>query len=155
MFNLDTMKDEAVLPKQEPEKDEFEKPKKKSPFEYIESITNGRTNIMVTETDIAAYQPFIVNRGLAMGADTLFYANEMNKNSHLPKDLQYNYLRHSVKKGKRYNKWSKEIKIDDINSIVEYFGVNRKVAMQYLDILKEDQLKEIKDQLARSEGKIS
>lgn len=153
-FNLDTFEYEEDLPEQEPEKDEFERVKSKSPFDYIESITNGRTNIMVTENDVKAYQPFVVNRGLAMGVDTLFYANEMNVNYHLPKDLQYHYLRHSVKKGKRYNKWAKEIKIDDINTICEYYGVNRKRAMEYLNILTKQQLKIIYDQIARSEGRV-
>lgn len=153
-FNLDTLQDEPDIVKQKDEEG-FEKLKKLSPFDFMESITNGRTNIMISDHDEKSYVPFVVNRGLAMGADTLFFAHEMNKRYNLPNDLQYHYLRLSIKKGKRYNKWAKELKVDDINTITEYYGVNNQVALTYLNILTKEQIKEIKSRLLRSEGKIA
>lgn len=121
-------------------------------FDWLENITNNKKDLMITEDDVKSYPAYMVNRGLSMGADTVFYANEMNVNNKLPNDLQYNYLRHAIKKGKRYNTWAKETKIEDLNTVMEFYEVNRRNAIEIIGLLTDVQLNDIKTQMKRASG---
>ena len=41
---------------------------------------------------VKKYPSYIVNRCLSSFTDTVLYANEMNKNSHLPNKMQYDFF---------------------------------------------------------------
>ena len=43
------------------------------------------------------YPTYIINRCLSSFTDTVLFANEMNKNPHLPTRLQYDFYINSVK----------------------------------------------------------
>ena len=114
-----------------------------SPFDFVSSISFTKKNLLEDNPE-SEYNPFIVNRSLSYFKDTLFYSNEMNKLSDIPKKLQYDYLRLSIWKAKRFSKWHKVESSEDVKIIQEYYQCNFKRAENYLKILTEEQLNNIK-----------
>lgn len=115
-----------------------------TPFDFINTILSTKKNLMddISEKD---YAPFIINRGLSYHFDCILYANEMNLNSGLDKDMQYQYLLNSVRPMKRkFQPWQKSKVINDLDCIKEYFGYSNNKAKDALRILSEDQLIEIR-----------
>lgn len=117
---------------------------KLTPFDYIRSINETKIDLMNEES---TYNAYIVNKGLSYGKDTVFYANEMNLKHFLPNRMQYDFLRSIVPKGKRYNKWVKSDKIDNIELIKEYYNYSANKALKALSILTNDQIDDIKKKL--------
>lgn len=118
------------------------KPKGLSPFDIAKSI-DSKDYILEEEKE---YNPWMVNKALSFGPDTLFYANDMNMNYSLDKRLQYDYLFHSVRKAKRYNKWIKTENDSRVNMIATYFNMSLQKAKSALRILSEEQIGMIEKQ---------
>ena len=118
-----------------------------SPFEYIKAINETKEDVMLTSQDEKKYSPFIVNRGLSFFMDTIFQVNEMNRNHHLDSRLQFDYLLNSIRQKKRYSKWLKPEKLNDLDIVKEYYGFGNEKAKNALLVLSEDQLAYIKDKL--------
>jgi hypothetical protein len=118
-----------------------------SPFDFIGSVTHNKKDLIRgedvdnTDENEKQYAPFIVNRGLALFADTILHANEMNLHHQLPKDAQYRYYLAAIRPNKRYAKWPKLGKDKDLDLIQEMLSCNRTVAKQYAKVLSPDQLK--------------
>ena len=119
-----------------------------SPFDYTKSIDSKSEQL-----DIADYNSFMINRALSFGADTCLFANEMNINSNIPKEWQYDFLYYGIPKKKRYNRWIKFDKIDNIDVIMENYNCSFQKAIEYSKILTEEQIEELKKRLNRG-GKI-
>ena len=118
-----------------------------SPFDYLKAINETKEDVMLTPEDERKYSPFIVNRGLSFFMDTIFQVNELNRNYHLEARLQFDYLLNSVRKKKRYSKWLKPEKLQDLDVVKEYYGFGNEKAKDALRTLSEDQLAFIKDKL--------
>jgi hypothetical protein len=113
--------------------------------DYLYSINQSKKNILEDDIDAEkAYPPYIINRCLSSFTDTILFANEMNKNSHLPKKLQYDFLLNSLKPRKRFSPWAKKDSIDYLDVVKEYYGYNDDKALQALRVLTKDQLDHIK-----------
>ena len=54
-----------------------------NPFEYVNSITHNKKDIMVDDISEKGYNSFMVNRSLSYFHDTVLMANEMNQHHHL------------------------------------------------------------------------
>jgi hypothetical protein len=109
--------------------------------DYLYSINQSKKNILENDADAEkAYPPYIINRCLSSFTDTILFVNEMNKNSHLPKKLQYDFLLNSIKPRKRFSPWAKKDSIDYLEVVKEY---NDDKALQALRILTKDQLDHI------------
>ena len=89
------------------------------------------------------YPAYVVNRCLSSFTDTVLYANEMNKNSHLTPKMQYDFFINSVKPRKRFSPWARKDSIDYLDVVKEYYGYNDDKALQALRILTKDQLDKI------------
>jgi hypothetical protein len=48
-----------------------------NPFEFVNDINHGKSNIMVDDITEKAYNAFMVNRSLSYFNDTVLFANEM------------------------------------------------------------------------------
>ena len=118
-----------------------------NPFAYIKAINESKDDIMVDKFSEKKYSPFIVNRGLSFFMDTIFQTNEMNHNYHLDSRLQFDYLLNSIRKKKRYSKWLKPEKLDNLEIIKEYYGFGNEKAKDALKIISEEQLGYIKTKL--------
>ena len=68
--------------------------------DYLYSINQSKKNILKDDPEAERkYPPFIVNKCLSSFTDSILYANEMNKNPHLDKRLQYDFFINSLKRG--------------------------------------------------------
>ena len=112
--------------------------------DYLYSINQSKKNILDGDVDAErGYPPYIVNRCLSSFTDTILYVNEMNKCSHLPKKMQYDFLLNSVKPRKRFSPWARKDSIDYLDVVKDYYGYNDDKALQALRILTKDQLDSI------------
>jgi len=121
--------------------------------DYLYSINQSKKNILDEDPDaVKKYPSYIVNRCLSSFTDTVLYANEMNKNSHLPNRMQYDFFLNSVKPRKRFSPWARKDSIDYLDVVKEYYGYNDDKALQALRILTKNQLDKI-TYLLRKGGK--
>ena len=112
--------------------------------DYLYSINQSKKNILDDDPDAARkYPAFVINKCLSSFTDTVLYANEMNKNSHLPPKMQYDFFINSVKPRKRFSPWARKDSIDYLDIVKEYYGYNDDKALQALRILTKDQLDKI------------
>lgn len=129
------------------------KKKSISPFDFANSINYTKENLMVDDWSEKQYSPFIVNKSLSHGSDTVHAANEMNARPHLSHKMQYDFLLGIVRKKKRFNKWIKPERESNIELVKEYFGYGNVKASEALRILSEDDLKQM-ERLLNKGGKI-
>ena len=139
----------------EPLKKEEKKSKKNDNFfDYINSISYDKENLVTRDDFQDVYVPFVTNRAFSYYLDTLFFANEMNRFSSIPKENHYLYLLNKIKPRKRFSKWYKKEDDDpDLELVISYFSFNREKAKAALKVLSEDDLNEIRKKLERG-GKI-
>jgi hypothetical protein len=120
-------------------------------FDYVSAINFTKQDLMTgTENDElaeAGYVPFLTNRSLSNFADTILYANEMNKNSHIDNKLAFNFYINSIRPRKRFSKWAKRQDSEDFEAVKEYFKYNNTKTEQALQLLSPDQIKTIKKKL--------
>ena len=113
--------------------------------DYLYTINQSKKNILEDDSEAErGYPPYIINRCLSSFTDTILFANEMNKNPHLPKKMQYDFFINSVKPRKRFSPWSRKESLDYLDVVKEYYGYNDDKALQALRILTKDQLDHIK-----------
>ena len=120
-----------------------------SPFDFINAITYNKNDLMVDDWAEKQYAPYIVNKGLSYGADTVIQANEMNSRPHLDKKLQFQFLINNIRPKKRYNKWIKAEKIESIEVIKQYYGYSTDKARQVLPLLNQSQIDLIEQKLEK------
>ncbi|ALP47492.1 DNA polymerase clamp loader subunit [Vibrio phage phi-ST2] len=139
---------EARIAEEEKEYEEELKKAKKaekySPFDFVDSIYMKKRlpDAVVDEQ----YLPFMVNRALSNGIDTVLHAYIMDSvGSKLPNEMQYDYLYHAVRKGKRFNSWAKEPKYDYVDLIVEVYNVNKSHAISISNRLTPEELNQLQE----------
>jgi hypothetical protein len=116
--------------------------------DFLTSINSSKENLVEKDPICEKeYIPFVVNKCLSYFPDTIFYANQINVRPGLDKKMQYDYLRLSVSKRKRFSKWFKEEKNDNIKLIQEYYGYSYRRAKEVLECLTDDNIRTIKDSL--------
>jgi len=117
-------------------------------FDFIDSINHHGQDLMTSEQNERAYDPFMVRRGLGMNRETLFVASRMNELHELDSYAQYQYLLNVVPKKKRYSKWAKKTAVsDDIKVISDYYQINMTTATKYRKLLTDEQVAELKERL--------
>jgi hypothetical protein len=119
------------------------------PFDFINAIHHSKEKLIVDEWSEKQYEPYIINRGLSFGHDTVIPANEMNSRPHLDKRLQFDFLINIVRPKKRFNKWIKADKIDDLEVIKEYYGYSTEKAKQVLPLLDQSKIEHLKTKIIK------
>lgn len=118
-----------------------------SPFDFVNAIHYTKENLIVDDWSEKQYNPFIINKSLSFGADTVIAANEMNSRPHVEKRLQFDFLINTIRPRKRFNKWLKADKVEDLEVVKQYYKYNTEKAQQALRILSPEQLLTIKERL--------
>lgn len=132
--------------------------KKLSFFDFLNSINSGPQGEYLMNgckahyeedpgPDAAdcAYVPFMVNRGLSYFNDSVLFANEMNRCSHLPQKMQYDFLKNSLRPRKRFSKWFK--REDDgeyVELVMKHYGYNSNLARESVSLMPNDELIRLK-----------
>ena len=120
---------------------------KMNPFEYLNAINMTKKDIMVDDISEKDYNAFMVNRGLSYFADTVLYANEMNRAHHLDGRLQFDFLINITRKKKRFSKWFKAADDENLNVIKEYYGYSNEKAKSVLSLLNINQIEDLKQRI--------
>ncbi len=118
--------------------------------DFLTAINLSKKNLMeedpLTEKE---YPPFVINRSLSYFEDTVLHANEVNLRGHLDNRLQNDYLLNSVRRKKRFSRWLKPEKNEDIDAIREYYSCNYRKAHEIAKVLTGEQLSLIHKRLER------
>lgn len=120
-----------------------------SPFDFANAINFSKDNLIVDDWSEKQYVPYIVNKALSYGADTVIPANEMNARPHLDKKLQFQFLINNIRPRKRFNKWIKAEKIESIEVIKKYYGYSTEKARQVLPLLDQSMIDSLKQKLEK------
>ena len=123
-----------------------------TPFDYVKAISYTKEDMIVDDITEKDYNPFIVNRALSMGVDTVLQANEMNQRHHLSKKLQFDFLLNSISKRKRFDKWQKADKSDELDYVRAYYNYSYPKAIAALSVLSNQQIETIKKKIDNKGG---
>lgn len=116
--------------------------------DWLKSINFNKQNLLEENpTEIKDYPPFVINKCLSGEIDSVLFANEMNMNYNLDKDMQYSFYLYALRKRKRYSPYLRKEKIDDIEIIKKYYGYSTEKASQVLKLLNKAQINFIKQKL--------
>lgn len=116
-----------------------------NPFDFINNISTSSTSIWEEGVSDKEYTPFMINRGLSQYRDTVLFAQFMNQNGQFvsPK-MQYDFYRLGIQhKKKRFAKWHKPDKLEEITMLANHFGVNIRIMETYVSLLSDEQRIEI------------
>ena len=113
--------------------------------DWLNSINFTKENLLEEDpTLVKEYAPYIINRCLSGHIDCILFANEMNMNHFLEKDMQYSFYLNSLRKKKRFSPWLRKDTIKDLDYVKRYYGYSNEKAQQALKILTKEQINFIK-----------
>lgn len=117
--------------------------------DYLNAINYSKKDLFDTEDEYVSkeYTPFIVNKCLSYFPDTIHAVNEVNIRSHMDKKMQFHFLSSIIRPRKRFSKWIKKEKYDNIELIKKYYGYSNRRAEEALPLLSDSQLSEIKESM--------
>lgn len=122
-------------------------------FDFLNSINDTKKDLLATSDNPqlaeSIYVPWIINKSLSYFIDTVSLANEMNLRHQLSHKYQYDFLRLIVRKRKRFAKWHKSDEDLSLEIIMEYYKCSLSKAKQYVKVLSNDQLTQIKNKLKK------
>ena len=118
-----------------------------SPFRFVKNI---QENLSLTQDEMKEFSVFLMSK-LYYYAGYEKYVNIINLFWSLPKEYHY-ILFCLLFKGKKPYGWIKNTKVTDKNDkIIEYiknmYQISRKEATEYIDLLSNDDLKQIKKEI--------
>ena len=117
-------------------------------WDFVNAINQSKEDLFIDPQADKDYIPFIVNKSLSNFPDTLFYSNEINCRSHISKKMQFDFLRYSVTKKKRFSKWNKKDPInEDVMAICDYYKYSVAKGYEVMSILTKEQIEQIKSEL--------
>jgi hypothetical protein len=127
---------------------------KTKPFDYTKAVMQTKKDLMrgTANDDLAEkdYDSFRNNRALSYYSDTIYFANEMNRLSHIDNLLQFDFLLNIVRpRNRKFVKWAKKDNDSDLLTVKEYFNYNDSKARQALSILSPQQIATIRTTLTK------
>lgn len=125
---------------------------KLSPFDIAKNI-NEKQGLLENDEIASSYNGWMINKVMSMTSDTVLFANEMNMNYHLDKDMQYVFFYQGLNKKKRYGKWQKKDKLNGKDSEVsEYlktkYCYSEKRASEILDLLSKKDIELLRQEFS-------
>ena len=114
--------------------------------DWLNSINFNKENLIEEDPEaISSYPPYIVNRCLSGAVDSVLFANEMNLNAHLDKDMQYSFFLYTLRKRKRFSPWLKKEQIEDLDLVKKHYGYSNEKAKVAVSLLTKTQIENIRD----------
>lgn len=122
---------------------------KSTPFDWLKSVSETKSNLIDLGYDIRDYIPFVVNKGLSYFPDSILYANEMNMRAYLSPRMQYDYLFHAIRPRARYSKWFKaDAEQKTIAAIAEYMQLSPRKVSQIMHLISDEQKEKMKESIS-------
>ena len=114
--------------------------------DWLNSINFNKENLIEEDPEaISSYPPYIVNRCLSGAVDSVLFANEMNLNAHLDKDMQYSFFLYTLRKRKRFSPWLKKEQIEDLDLVKKHYGYSNEKAKIAVSLLTKTQIEYIRN----------
>ena len=114
--------------------------------DWLNSVNFNKKDLLADDpTAISSYPPYIVNRCLSGTMDTILFANEMNLNAHLDKDMQYSFFLYTLRKRKRFSPWLKKEQVNDLDLVKKHYGYSNEKAKVALTLLTKTQIEKIRN----------
>ena len=114
--------------------------------DWLNSINFNKENLIDEDPEaISSYPPYIVNRCLSGAVDSVLFANEMNLNAHLDKDMQYSFFLYTLRKRKRFSPWLKKEQIEDLDLVKKHYGYSNEKAKIAVSLLTKTQIEYIRN----------
>ena len=115
-----------------------------TPFDFLNAINENKKDLFVDPQAEKDYTPFMINRGLSFFADTILYANEMNMRVLIPAKWQFDFLKNSISKKKRFSKWHKrDATPEQVKLVMKHYKYSEKRAMEALNVMTPKQVIEL------------
>ena len=113
--------------------------------DWLNSINFTKRNLLdEDDTAVSSYPAYIINRCLSGSVDSILFANEMNINAHLDKDMQYTFLLNTLRKRKRFSPWLKKEQIEDLDLVKKHYGYSNEKAKVALSLLTKSQIESLR-----------
>lgn len=130
------------------EKAKEKKKKELSPFDFADAASYSKVDLIRESTQpehtAKLYAPFMVNRAFALHEDSILHANEMNIRAGIPGQAQFDYYRAVLRKRKRFAKWPKAHKDEDLKLIQRRYSCNVNTAKQIRTVFDNEQMAELR-----------
>ena len=120
---------------------------KRNPFDFVKSVSYDKKDLMVDEVEEKAYQPFLINKALSYHQDSVFLTNEMNVRHGVDNRLQYQFFLNTLRKRQRFSKWQKPYVSKKLDTVKEYYQISTREAKDYVEILSDKQIRELKNSM--------
>lgn len=116
--------------------------------DYLNSINFTKENVIQTSDSKGAaeklYPSFVVNRSMSYFPECIFYANALNLAGNIDKVQHYEFLLYSIPKGKRFSKWGKVEKDEEVVSLImNKYGYSRKRAKEVLPLMSKENIDDL------------
>lgn len=118
--------------------------------EWLPSITEKSGYLFDGRNDQETeqkYPAFMINRALSQYEDTALIANEVNRHSSLDPKLQYDFYFHLVAKRKRFSKWAKANKTEEVKTIMEAYNISAKKAEEIQTMFSSEEMEQLRQYL--------
>jgi hypothetical protein len=112
----------------------------KTSFDFITSV-NNQQKIEIDKN----YNQFLLVRGFSYFVDTILYSSEANSFTNVPNNLHYEYFFNSISKKKRYSKWFKSEKKEQLDMVAQYYNFSYAKANEALKVLSPENLEYISE----------
>lgn len=113
-----------------------------NPFVFLNAINGTKEDLIRDASDPEQaekeYKPFFINRSLSYHPDSIFESNDMNAASHIDGIMQNDFYLNILPKRKRFAKWSKTTKEEDVEAVMEYLECGQTKALEALSILSKN-----------------
>ena len=114
--------------------------------DWLNSINYNKDNLIQDHPEtIKSYTPFIVNKCVSGHLETVLFANEMNVNHHIDKDMQYSFFLYTLRKRKRFSPWLKKEQVDDLDLVKKHYGYSNEKAKVAVSLLTKTQIENIRN----------
>lgn len=118
--------------------------KKLGVFDFISAVSFDKVDLIRNsdnpEATAKLYSPFMTNRALSFHISSIIDANIMNECSQLDPQLQFDYHLNSIRREKRFSKWFKQEKSEDLDLVCKHYSCNIRRGAEYLTLLTSEQL---------------
>jgi len=126
---------------------------KYSPFDFGNDLSFTKRNILESEgyseecVKNLKNNLFMINRIFSQYPDTILWANEMNQAGAIDPIALYNFYFYGIKRKKRFAKWGKPKKQENIDVVMEFLGYSRRAASMVVDLYTKEDIKDMKKRL--------
>lgn len=112
-------------------------------FDILNNINSGKDRSLFHVSNYEKdYNPFMINRALMQNQRTVMIAQQANRAVLIDKEMHHDFMICAIKKNNSRAKWKKpDEKSEYLEHVKNFYKVNEKVALQYLNILTIEECK--------------